>query len=113
MKKEGDVIVMKLGMRVFKIVSVRAGKIIIEDIKLKTKLNITEDELEEGFDTIDKYRWRWYYANRNEKELVKDSNGNDLILTIKGFKNYQKKREGISMKKIFFYLPAFELGAFL
>ena len=113
MKKKGDVIIRKLNMKVFKIVSIQAKKIVIEDIKMGTKQNILEDELENGFDTIEKYRWKWHYSNRNEKELVKDSNGNDLILTIKGFENYQKKREGISMKKIFLYAPAFELGAFL
>lgn len=113
MQEIGDIIIRKLNMKVFKIVSIQTNNILIEDIRLKTKQNITKDELDNGFDTIYKYRWKWYYANRNEKELVKDSNGNDLILTIKGFENYQKKREGISMKKIFFYLPAFELGAFL
>ena len=114
MYKLNDLVILKTDLSVCKVVGVEKHRYRRFSLKRQNIINVYVNIAKTALTLIDdkKHLFKWYVANRNEKELIKKSNGEDLITTREGFRNFINSKNRVVSYKEIFCTPAYELGAF-
>lgn len=114
MYKLNDLVILKTDLSVCKVVGVEKLRYRLFSLKRQNIINVDVNIAKTALTLIDdkKHLFKWYVANRNEKKLIKKSNGKDLITTREGFRNFINSKNRVVSYKEIFCSPAYELGAF-
>lgn len=113
MYKLDDLVILKTDLSVCKVVAVEKLRYRLFSLKRQNIIYVYVNTAN-ALTLIDdkKHPFKWYVANRNEKELIKKSNGEDLITTREGFRNFINSKNRVVSYKEIFCTPAYELGVF-
>ena len=114
MYKLNDLVILKTDLSVCKVVGVEKLRYRLLSLKRQSVINVDVNIAKTALTPIDdkKHLFKWYFANRNEKELIKKANGDVLVTSISGFKNFINSKNRVVSYKEIFCTPAYELGAF-